>query len=458
MNGLERLHYFNGQRLVARDLELEQHYHMEVRRILNAGLYSAGVVSGLTVTVVDAKHVRVSRGVALDPAGREVILLSDVTLAVPNRLPVSSLPGYYVVIRYGEETVPGVRADCEPGVGTTPPSRVREAPILAFTEVWPNHQECGAKGHSTDCAVVLGLVLLNSSCQVIGIESGVRQIAHSEVPGKVTPFALEGEKDIDTNNAKKLRFQIRGGIADAVVFYLWGDAISSLLYTEMGSHTHDINGVAMASVAADLGNHGHKITDAVSSNDGQHSHEILAAGQDGGGDITTYDAIVTSPQVAPGPQFAQPYLAYGPKSMSPDFNYVKLDGTHHHTVSGQTAESPTPNAGAPHNHGLSGDVGLAGNTAPTTGSTPYQARTGPAYSYPDTVRIRFDGIDITNQVLAKLGWSQFGDGTNTHTLVTNGTGGIDLIQLGLPVGLGSHELEFRVATGGGKILYNLYVE
>jgi hypothetical protein len=457
MNGVERLHYFNGQRIVARDLELEQHYHIQVRRILTAGLYAAGVVSGLTVSVADAKHIRVSHGVGLDPCGRELIALSDVTLAVPNRSPVSSLPGYFLVMRYSEVGTSGVRADCQPGVGTTPPSRIREAPVYAFTETWPDQNKCGAKGHSADCAIVLGLVLLDAGCQVIGIESGVRQIAHSEVPTKVTPFALEGEKDIDVDNPKKLHFQVRGGVADAVVLYLWGEAISSLLYTEVGSHTHGIGGVDVHTTAADLGAHIHTVPGIDTSADGEHSHHILAAGNDEA-DVSKFDAILTGPDTTDPPLAKPPYYGYGPAGAPPAMNYIRLDGVHHHNVPQQNSLGPGPNQGTPHDHSLSGNVALAGNTAPTAGSTPYQARGGPAYSYPAGVHVRYDGTDITGLILAKIGWTQLGDGTNGHPLVTGGTGGIDLIQLGLNVSAGAHQLEIRVPAGGGKILYNLYVE
>jgi hypothetical protein len=458
MNGVERLHYFNGQRLVARDLELEQHYHMQVRRILNAGLYAAGVVNGLTVTMVDGRHVRVSEGVGLDPGGRELIALSDVTLAVPNRAPVSSLPGYLLVMRYAEQSAPGVRDDCQPGVGTTPPSRTRETPVYAFTETWPDHTKCGDKGHAADCAIVLALVLLDAGCKVVGIEPCVRQIAHSEVPGQATPFALEGEKDIDVDNPKRLHFQIRNGIADAVVLYLWGGAVSSLWYTELGSHTHAINGVAVGDTAADLGFHTHNLPGGPTSDDGEHSHRILAAGQDPPNEFTKFDALLTLPDTTLPPSSVGPYYAYGPEGAAPNWNYIRLDGTHHHTVADKTSTVPNPDVGSPHHHSLTGDVALAGNTAPATGSTPYQARGGPAHSYPAAVRVRLDGTDITGLILAKLGWSALGDGTGTHLFVTGGTGGVDLLQLGLPVGVGGHQLDIRVPSGGGKILYNLYVE
>src|SRR5215469_16528738 len=132
MDGVERLHYFDGQRLVARDLELEQKYFIGVRRMLNRGLYSPGVVTGLQASKVDGRHVRVSHGLAFDPAGREVILLSDTTITAPSSLPTSPLGGYFLVIQYGEQTEPGTWADCREGVGTAPPDLIRETPHLAW--------------------------------------------------------------------------------------------------------------------------------------------------------------------------------------------------------------------------------------------------------------------------------------------------------------------------------------
>jgi hypothetical protein len=38
---IERMNYFNGQRLEADDFQVEQEYHVRVRRWLNKSLYSA---------------------------------------------------------------------------------------------------------------------------------------------------------------------------------------------------------------------------------------------------------------------------------------------------------------------------------------------------------------------------------------------------------------------------------
>jgi hypothetical protein len=445
MQGLERLHYFNGQRLVAKDLELEQRYHLRVRRMLNRGLYSPGVVTGLEVTKVDGRRVRVSGGVALDPRGREVILVADTTLIVPNRPPTSTFSGYFLTIQYSEEVEPGVLADCREGNGTTPPSRIREAPVLGFTETWPDHRQCGEKGHPSDCAIVLGLVLLDASCQVGGIESGVRQWAHSELPRQANTFALEGEKDIDSDNPKRLHFQVRGGFPSAVLLYLWGDVFSSLFYTEMGSHDHGLTKAGTSTAA--LPDHKHDLSGVGISqpNPLTHHHQVSVLFQQ-------FDDNNLANQITNSPLSSVGNATY--RTGIPQF--LTEEGAHTHDLTSKQTGSPLAGV-AGISQTLIGKTDKAGNTAPPA-STPYAARGGPAYDYLDDLRIKFDGNDITGLVKAKLGWSKIGDGTNTHALVLNGTGGIDLLQLGLSIGPGGHALDLRVPKGGGKVLYNLYVE
>jgi hypothetical protein len=292
---------------------------------------------------------------------------------------------------------------------------------------------------------------------------------------------MEGEKDIDSLNSKVLHFQIRGGPPDAVLLYLWADAISSLLYTELGSHDHGIGGVSAGLTASDLGNHTHKIDDMQAAADGKHDHEIrvaevsafIAAASAGDidpntaiglslvmGDITQNDAILTAGMNDPTNAF-KGRVARGPDTHQgdPTYDYIQQDGQHTHTVPGPTTHKPDPNLATAHNHTMTGRVASAGNTAPALGNTPYQARDGqPAYSFPDDVHVKLDGTDITALINARLGWTRLGDGTGGHPLVTSGTGSIDLIQLGLPLAVGPHRLELRVNSGGGKVLYNLYVE
>jgi hypothetical protein len=458
MMGIERLHYFDGQRLVARDLELEQKYHMRVRRLLNHGLYSAGVVDGLQVSNVDPRHVRVSAGLALDPRGREIILLSDTTMTVPSRLPASSVLGYFLVISYGEEKEPGTLADCREGVGTTPPSRIKEFPTLSWTETWPNQQYCGEKGHASDCAVVLALVTLTPACDVKKIEPGVRQYAHSQVPGQVHPFALEGEKDIDSANSKVLHFQIRGGPPDAVLLYLWGDAISSLLYTEVGNHTHSfaLNSTPTSDETAPIKiNHTHPIDGMLSDGPNVslvHHHSIHHIAD------VTYPLLTNDSGVVTGSGISNSFDAE--KNKFGTLFITDADLGHQHNIAAHDTRDSSLGTAPAHNHTLtaSSTTGDAGNIPSATGSTPYQARGGPAYDYPQDLQVWLDGNDITGWVKATLGWSTLGDGTSSHALVSSGTGALDLTHSGHPLEVGPHKIELLLGKGGGKVLYNLYVE
>jgi hypothetical protein len=511
MNGVERLHYFNGQRLVARDLEIEQRYFIKVRRMLNRGLYSPGVVDGLEASKVDGRHIRVRHGLALDPTGREVILLSDTTLTVPSRLSSSPPGGYFLVIQYGEETRPGTLADCREGAGTTPPHLILEAPHLAWTETWPNQQACGEKGHPSDCAVVLALVTLDSSCQVSAIDPAVRQYAHSAVPSQVHAYGLEGEKDIDPYNPKVLHFQIRGGPPDAVLLYLWADAISSLIYTELGSHAHQLSTTASVP-QTDVASHTHSVPPATTAQDSHVISDAVVQGTAGNGIDPGHDPLTagTTGHTHPIRQAAVPVFGIGideeEMGFSPDqldsvltsFQTAGIFGSHWSGIPstyGPTQPAdPTAQAGATfvqmdgvHTHdsgrvetdkatagtfnttetiSVSGGIADAGNSAGAVGSLPYQARDGePAYGYFDGLRLKLDGTDITGLVTAQLGWASLGDGTAGHPIVTSGTGSIDLIRLGLSLGVGSHKLEMFLnpaatpsANSGGKVLYNLFVQ
>jgi hypothetical protein len=70
-------------------------------------------------------------------------------------------------------------------------------------------------------------------------------------------------------------------------------------------------------------------------------------------------------------------------------------------------------------------------------------------------------LDITQAILGRRpgNWNgTLGDGSSAHAINSpEGTGAIDLLDLGIPFGEGPYTLEFRVKSGGGKVLYNLYV-
>lgn len=70
----ERNRYFYGKLLSVDDFETEQKYVNDKRRTINRFLFGSGVVCGLGVVEVDDESISVERGLALDFAGREIVL------------------------------------------------------------------------------------------------------------------------------------------------------------------------------------------------------------------------------------------------------------------------------------------------------------------------------------------------------------------------------------------------
>lgn len=81
---LERVLFFNGQRLTAEDLTAAQQAAIELRWLHNRSLHNWGIAAGMAVSgEKGAREVVVSPGYALDARGREIILAADQTLPVP---------------------------------------------------------------------------------------------------------------------------------------------------------------------------------------------------------------------------------------------------------------------------------------------------------------------------------------------------------------------------------------
>jgi hypothetical protein len=70
----QRVHFFDGRLLTAKDFQDEQAYHLEKRRLHNRLFHPSGVVSGLEVGEAGGTTVLVQPGVAIDGLGREIIV------------------------------------------------------------------------------------------------------------------------------------------------------------------------------------------------------------------------------------------------------------------------------------------------------------------------------------------------------------------------------------------------
>ncbi len=125
-NEIKRVNYFNRQFLRAAEFQDDQSYHMGLRRLHNESMHTRGVVSGLDVGV-DYKTGRltISKGMAIDVLGREVLLQNDTSVSLN-----SIKEGYYIYIKYGENLT---EFSNDPGVKNIP-TRCQEISKIICTE------------------------------------------------------------------------------------------------------------------------------------------------------------------------------------------------------------------------------------------------------------------------------------------------------------------------------------
>lgn len=544
---LERLNYFNGQRLEAADLKTEQDYHIRTRRWLNKSLYSAGIGRGLEVRKVppdiakkDPPRVGVSLGLAIDDDGREIILLEEALIEVCSYSGTdeSTVVGNYLVIEYAEETLAfeknggcGVReTGARTSVSTTNfggPSRVQAKPKFSWIPFPP---QPGSN------QIALARVELGSDCKTVHqIDTGIRRYIGAASAAKVRQYALEGERHVDSKNPGKIYFHIRGRQPNSVTLYLRAEQFSTLYYTEMGWHEHakTLTGNTETGPAKTFDDHTHSAVSMTTEFDspdiirnppekereavsGQHTdkHEVwaLIADQldppkgpgfwDFAGAILTggltvgvalskaVDAIKGADRYPPrGGDFTKkpPWYALrvttNTESDKPDSDregrYVNLReavgmdvyyGKHQHTVVGKTGNPKDfPSLKDMHKHDLSTALTIDKAGADQV-DTEYKARSGQAekaLTYVDDLQVFFGLENKTLDILGQLRdaqqgitWDKLGNGTAGHVFAVEGTRAIRLDFLpGVTFSEGKeYVIDLRVASGGGRILYNLYIE
>lgn len=99
LKSLERNRFFYGKLLTAEDFIAEQNYFNTKIRLLNRLLFGSGVVAGLNVIKADERSVAIDGGVALDGAGREIIVPE------PMIVRISELDGYEAFARENSDRV-----------------------------------------------------------------------------------------------------------------------------------------------------------------------------------------------------------------------------------------------------------------------------------------------------------------------------------------------------------------
>ena len=150
--GFRRNNYFNGRVLTAADLELEQNYFREKQRLHNRTLHGFGIVSGLEISRRRDKLV-ITRGLALDCEGNEIVVAESQSLPLPQLDSDSS----FLVIHYRESAInPPPVPDPDKSIE---PAFIEEGFSLAFENSNPNQSHRHQRGRWQSCGKRHGLVL-----------------------------------------------------------------------------------------------------------------------------------------------------------------------------------------------------------------------------------------------------------------------------------------------------------
>ena len=73
-----RNRYYKGKMLTSADFEAEQLYLNNKRRFVNQMLGGSGIVCGLSVISLDDLSIMIESGVAIDDAGREIVVENSI--------------------------------------------------------------------------------------------------------------------------------------------------------------------------------------------------------------------------------------------------------------------------------------------------------------------------------------------------------------------------------------------
>jgi hypothetical protein len=501
---LERLNYFNGQRLQAADLKLEQDYHIRVRRWLNRSLYSSGIAEGLSVYAIkDQARVRVTPGLAIDHLGREIILLEEhiVDVVGTHHDRGGRCDGPYLTIRYQEEIVGKQDLSCAVGGNASDrttwgaPGRVLSGAILELNAELPS-EESGR--------IPLACLTLTEKCKSVqAVDTGVRRYIGEGSANKVKQYALEGTRDLDTDNAATIVFHVRGRQPSSVTLYLKSEPFPTYFYTETGRHAHGLN----VSLAAPDGVHKHELdayttggapTRNVTFNGNFVSLDGLFPGQ-GFLDIAArlagvatsnpnnvqilrkdfafapikkYTFLNIPDPLNPGEVIDKPVTA--PSDVAESLS-ISITDAHTHSygsVGGVKRYTIAADQGSAHTHAFAQrSIDASGISDVPNGK--HWARLGAPLTFIEGLQIEIDEQPVTDAVLAQINsnnsahqWAQIGDGTGetADLLAENGTDAIRVDFL-VPLSEGAHTIRLFLkgeksngSRNGGRIHFNLYVE
>jgi hypothetical protein len=171
---IERLDFFNGERLFAEDLQTLDGFNRQMRWLHNFSLHTFGIGSGFVVQGKRGdREVTVSPGYAIDNAGREIILLTMRTETVP---PVADdglgNPQFYDLTVHYPPTVELEELETRSGVcGTNGVVRRREEPLFCWIELKGSDHTPKNPKHAVQIAVGEKIVLARVSVKNCQLET-----------------------------------------------------------------------------------------------------------------------------------------------------------------------------------------------------------------------------------------------------------------------------------------------
>jgi hypothetical protein len=515
---LERLNYFNGQRLQAADLKTEQDYHIRVRRWLNRSLYSSGIAEGLSVYAIkDQARVRVTPGLAIDHLGREIILLDEqiVDVVGTHHDRNGRCDGPYLTIRYREDIVGKQDLSCAVGGHASDrtawgsPGRILAGAVLELNAELPN-EDSGK--------IPLACLTLTEKCKSIqAVDTGVRRYIGEGSANKVRQYALEGTREVAALPAQPkghpvyikgtILFHVRGRQPNSVTLFLKSRRISPLHYTELGSHTHGLTIKGGTGDPIQSLQHHHAGFNMTAENNATsaHTHSFTArrgyigwnegtagvaavflieknwgvqlgldAGTGAAADVADFlgnvigGALNLLPTIAPEKNDATDEDILGPTGG------VIGAGSHSHTISGDTENASSDMV---HQHSLTGSGTSDPMGAVDTNEDSIVARSGSPLSHFAGLQIAIDGKPQTLQILQQLAgtvadndaaaWKVLGNGGEGHPIADERKEAVEIKLHFLPgvvLSEGEHSVEFSVdlqpdgTANGGLVQFNLYVE
>lgn len=199
---LERIMFFNGQRLTAEDLSAVQDANQQLRWLHNRSLHGWGIAAGFAVTGNKGDTaVQIGPGFAIDCQGREIILTTAVTKSVPAVASAAdgSALVFYLVASYVDNSGQTVLQN-RSGV-CLPPGTVRlaEAPELDWVpqiDLDPTTQVVLAQISVLDCQLS------------IPVNLAVRRFARVSTQ----PYIGAGETPVPSNTAQVWQLWQPGGV------------------------------------------------------------------------------------------------------------------------------------------------------------------------------------------------------------------------------------------------------